>query len=179
VLVGGVDLHVGRVVLLWRDGPQRHARLTFDGDADPRSAFVEEASRLAIRGGQARDALASISQVERPGGVLLVRGRAGRYVALAHTLQPPELIAPTVVVALEVDRELRLPILAADPGAAAQLTAGDRPRPRRRAAAVAGLRRGFGRRRVGAGARCASGAARESTSSSTTSSTHPPGPRCL
>jgi hypothetical protein len=135
VLVGDVDLQPGRIVLLWRDGLQRRVRLSFDQDQELRDAFIEQAARLAIRGAQSRDALASISQVQRPGGVLLVRGRTGRYVALAHTLQPVDLVAPTVVVALEVDRELRLPILAADASAAAQLTAsidrhrGGRPLP--------------------------------------------------
>lgn len=135
MLVGGVDLQPGRIVLLWRDGPQRRVRLSFDQDQELRQAFTEQASMLAIRGAQSRDALASISQVERPGGVLLVRGQAGRYVALAHTLQPLDLVAPTVVVALEVDRELRLPLLAADASSGAQLAAsidrhrGGRPLP--------------------------------------------------
>lgn len=123
MLVGGVDLQPGRIVLLWRDGTERRVRLSFDTDEDLRGAFLERAQRLAIRGSQARDALASMTQLQRPGGVLQLRGQQARYVALARALQSPELTAPTAAVALEVDRELRLPILAADAVAAAQLTA--------------------------------------------------------
>jgi hypothetical protein len=118
VLVGGQDLQAGPIVLLWRDGEDRHVRVAFDDHAQVREAFDQQAARLGVASHLRRDALADVVVLARPAAVLLVRGARGRYAALARALQPADLTEPAAAIALEVDRELRLPILAASVDAA-------------------------------------------------------------
>jgi hypothetical protein len=115
VKLGDLELGEGPVVVLWRDGDTRHVRHAFADHAQLRDVFFEQAARLGIPAGQRHNALAAVLELQRPGAVVLVRSaRRGRYIALARTLQPPSVTDPHVLIALEIDREVRLPILAAD-----------------------------------------------------------------
>ena len=117
--LGELDLGEGPVVVLWRDGDARHVRHAFADHGQLRDAFFEQAARLGIPASQRHNALAAVLELQRPGAVVLIRAaQRGRYIALARTLQPPALTDPTVLIALEIDREVRLPILAADVDAA-------------------------------------------------------------